>query len=122
MTADVVAVTGLSGQVVTELILCEEDAGRRLLQANRYVGAVVTVIPGDVAPGSVTLATDSVETIAMAVVARVPGVRVIADTGSGTVPEPFTRQPTPQPTVSWASRFLFWLWLRQYFCQATGFC
>lgn len=28
--------------------------------------------------------------------------------------------PAPQPTVSWQSRFLFWWWLRQFFCRFTS--
>jgi cell division septation protein DedD len=33
-----------------------------------------------------------------------------------------TTAPTPEPTISWQSRFLFWSWIRQYFCQGTNFC
>jgi hypothetical protein len=31
-----------------------------------------------------------------------------------------TEAPTPQPTVSWQSRFLFWVWLMQFLSSATS--
>jgi hypothetical protein len=31
-----------------------------------------------------------------------------------------TAAPTPQPTIGWQSRFLFWIWITNFFTNTDG--
>jgi hypothetical protein len=99
---------------------------RRLLQDTLYSGFELTVIDeqGQPAPSS-TVVTDKIikvfgRTLLDELKVDVDVASDVFTTDGLSVTQEFN-VPTPQ-AISWQSRFLFWYWLRLYFCQYTNFC
>jgi hypothetical protein len=99
---------------------------RRLLQDTSYIGFELTVIDeqGQPAPSSTVVTDEIIEVFGRTLVDELNVKVEVASEFFTTGRLSATREfnvPTPQ-SISWQSRFLFWYWLRQYFCQFTGFC
>jgi hypothetical protein len=107
-----------SAQLVLDPIICP---GRRLLLAASWRGFVITMFyaAGQPAPASVAFTNEMLDTIGNVMTDSVllsknydltAKLSSTASSAGATYNQDFESPvaPTPQPTISWQSRFLFW--------------
>jgi hypothetical protein len=124
------AIKELANYSAEALYLIPENcgtSGRRLLNEVSLSG--ITVMVRD-AESVTSLSQNQINTIGKLLVDSdyfktnfpTTSVEVGSDGSVSETFDPPTDAPTPKPSISWQSRFLFWIWLRNYFCKFTGYC
>jgi hypothetical protein len=95
---------------------CDDSSGRRLL-AVKGTGVLY------VSPDEVEEAEANVEENKQALeeaVAAAPGVEEVEEPVTPSTSLAPTKSPTPEPSLSWTSKYIFWIFLKQIFEQFFG--